>query len=321
MGCLHSETMKAIVQHRYGPPDKALSLDEIPTPVAGDRDVLVRVRAAGVNALDWHYVEGKPVVARAAMSRGEPKIRVRGVDVAGTVEAVGKDVQSLRPGDDVFGWCAGAFAELASGPEDHFVAKPSSLSYEEAAAVPVAAVTALQGLRDKGRLQSGQQVLINGAGGGVGTFAVQIAKALGGNVTAVSRNAELMRSLHADVVIDYTRENFTKNAARYDLVFENGGSHPLSAVRRTLKPGGILVYNSGASMRRVAMAQLLSRLGQRVYMFLANLNHADLMVIRRFIEEGKVRPIVDRAFTLAQTPAAISYVETGSARGKVVVTV
>jgi NADPH:quinone reductase-like Zn-dependent oxidoreductase len=182
-------------------------------------------------------------------------------------------------------------------------------------------MTALQGLRDKGRLEPGQQVLINGAGGGVGTFAVQIAKALGGTVTAVSRNADLMRSLHADVVIDYTREDFTKGAARYDLVFENGGSHPISAVRRTLKPGGILVYNSGASMRRVAMAQLLSRLGQKVYMFLADLNHADLMVIRTFLEEGKVRPVVDRVYPLAETPAAISYVEAGSARGKVVVTI
>jgi len=313
--------VKAIVQHRYGAPDQALSLDEIPAPEPGDHDVLIRVRAAAVNALDWHYVEGKPVIARAAMSRGEPKIRVRGVDVAGTVEAVGKAVESLRPGDEVFGWCAGAFAELAATPEDHLLTKPSSLSFEEAAAVPVSAVTALQGLRDKGRLQSGQQVLINGAGGGVGTFAVQIAKALGGSVTAVSRNVDLMRSLHADVVIDYARDDFTKGNARYDLVFENGGSHPISAVRRTLKPGGILVYNSGASMRRVAIAQLLSRLGQKVYMFLANLNHADLMVIRGFIEDGKVRPIVDRAYPLAETPAAIAYVESGSARGKVVVTV
>ena len=313
--------MKAIVQHRYGPPDQALGLDEIPAPVPGDNDVLIRVRAAAVNALDWHYVEGKPVIARAAMSRGEPKVRVRGVDVAGTVEAIGKDVKSLQPGDDVFGWCAGAFADFASAPEDHFLAKPSALSYEEAAAVPVAAVTALQGLRDKGRLQAGNQVLINGAGGGVGTFAVQIARALGGTVTAVSRNVDLMSSLHADVVIDYTREDFTKGKARYDLVFENGGSHPISAVRRTLKPGGILVYNSGASMRRVALAQLLSRLGQRVYMFLAEMNHADLMVIRAFIEEGKVKPIVDRTYPLEETPAAIAYVETGRARGKVVVTV
>lgn len=313
--------MKAIVQHRYGPPAQAVSLDDIPAPIPGDRDVLIRVRAAGVNALDWHYVFGKPAVARAAMSRGEPKIRVRGVDVAGTVEAVGKDVQSLRPGDEVFGWCAGAFAELASAPEDHFAAKPSSLSHEEAAAVPVAAITALQGLRDKGRLQAGQDVLINGAGGGVGTFAVQIAKALGATVTAVSRNVDLMKSLHADVVIDYTREDFTKGAARYDVVFENGGSHPVSAVQRTLKPGGILVYNSGASMRRVAMAQLRSRLGQRVYMYLANMNRADLMVIRGFIEQGKVKPVVDRTFPLAETPAAISYVEAGKARGKVVVTV
>jgi len=316
-----ARTMKAIVQHRYGAPDQALSLDDIPEPVPGDRDVLIRVRAAGVNALDWHQVGGKPVIARPAMSRGEPKIRVRGVDVAGTVESVGKDVTSLRPGDDVFGWCAGAFAEIATAPEDHFVSKPSSLSYEEAAAVPVAALTALQGLRDKGRLQAGQQVLINGAGGGVGTFAVQIAKALGATVTAVSRNVDLMRSLHADVVIDYTREDFTKASARYDLVFENGGSHPISAVRRTLKPGGILVYNSGASLGRIAMAQLLSRLGQRVYMFLANLNQADLMLIRTFIEEGKVTPVVDRLYPLAETPAAISYVEAGSARGKVVITV
>ena len=313
--------MKAIVQHGYGRPSEVLSLDDVPTPIPGDHDALIRVRAAGVNALDWHYVEGKPMIARAAMSRGEPKIRVRGVDVAGTVESVGKDVKSLRPGDEVFGWCAGAFAEFAAAPEDHLVSKPSSLSFEEAAAVPVAAVTALQGLRDKGQLRTGHHVLINGAGGGVGTFAVQIAKALGATVTALSRNLDLMRSLHADTVIDYTREDFTKGTIRYDVVFDNGGGHPISAVRRTLKPGGILVYNSGASMRRVAMAQLLSRLGQRVYMYLANLNHEDLMVITAFIEAGKVRPVVDCVYPLAETPAAVTYVETGHARGKVVVTI
>ena len=312
--------MKAVAQDRYGL--DALRLEDIDVPVAADGAVLVRVRAAGVNPLDWHSARGVPYVARMAMGMPGPKPRVRGVDVAGRVEAVGKDVTHLRPGDDVFGWCAGAFAEYASAPEDHFLAKPASMTYEEAAAVPVAAVTALQALRDAGKLQSGQRVLINGASGGVGTFAVQIAKSIGADVTGVcsSRNVELVRSIGADHVIDYTREDFTKARERYDVILDNAGSHTLSAVRRVLTAEGTLVYNSGAPLRRIVQAMLLSRMGQKVFTFLAKLNRDDLEVIRALIESGKVRSIIDRTFPLHEVAAAIAYVEAGHVRGKVVVT-
>jgi len=312
--------MKAVAQDRYGL--DALRLEDIDVPVAADGAVLVRVRAAGVNPLDWHSARGVPYVARMAMGMPGPKPRVRGVDVAGRVEAVGKDVTHLRPGDDVFGWCAGAFAEYASAPEDHFLAKPASMTYEEAAAVPVAAVTALQALRDAGKLQSGQRVLINGASGGVGTFAVQIAKSIGADVTGVcsSRNVELVKSIGADHVIDYTREDFTKARERYDVILDNAGSHTLSAVRRVLTAEGTLVYNSGAPLRRIVQAMLLSQMGQKVFTFLAKLNHDDLEVIRALIESGKVRSIIDRTFPLQEVTAAIAYVEAGHVRGKVVVT-
>lgn len=313
--------MKAIVQDRYGSP-QLLRLDEIDKPLVGDGDVLVQVRAAGVNPLDWHYVRGAPYVARPALGMPRPRVRIRGVDVAGRVEAVGKDVTRLRPGDDVFGWCDGAFAEYASAPEDHLLAKPAGMTYEEAAAVPVAAVTALQGLR-AGTLQAGQRVLINGASGGVGTFGVQIARSIGAEVTGVcsSRNVDLVKSIGADHVIDYTREDFTKGAERYDLVLDNAGNHSLSAVRRVLTAGGALVYNSGASMRRVAMSQLLARMGRQVRVFLTKMNHDDLEVIRGLIETGQVRSVVDRTYPLNETAAAISHVEAGHVRGKVVVTV
>jgi NADPH:quinone reductase-like Zn-dependent oxidoreductase len=314
--------MRAIVQEKYGPPE-ALRLREVPRPTIGGGEVRLRVRAAGVNPLDWHYVRGAPYIARLGMGLPKPKTTRRGVDVAGRVEAVGEEVTRLRPGDDVFGWCAGAFAEYASAPEEHFVSKPAAMTYEEAAAVPVAAVTALQGLRDVGRLQAGQRVLINGAAGGVGTFAVQLAKAFGAEVTGVcgSGNVDLVASLGADRVIDYTREDFTKGGGRYGVILDNAGNRSLSAVRGALAPGGTLVYNSGASLRRIALAQLLSRLGQRVFMFLAKLNHDDLMVIRDLIESGKLRSVIDRTYPLHETGAAIAYVEAGHARGKVVVTV
>jgi NADPH:quinone reductase-like Zn-dependent oxidoreductase len=313
--------MKAAVQERYLPPAD-LRLAEIGKPVMGDGDVMLQVRAAGVNPLDWHYVRGTPFVARMAMGMSKPKVTIRGVDVAGRVEAVGKNVTNLRPGDDVFGWCDGAFAEYASGPEDHFLTKPQNMTYEEAAAVPVAAVTALQGLRDVGKLQSGQRVLINGASGGVGTYAVQIALALGAEVTGVcsSRSVDLVKSIGADHVIDYTREDFTKAAERYDVILDNAGSHPIAAVRRTLVPRGMLVYNSGASMPRIAMAGVLSRMGRNVFTFLAKLNHDDLAFISTLIESGKVRSVIDRMYPLDEIGAAIAYVEAGHVRGKVVVT-
>lgn len=309
--------MKAIVQHQYGAAER-LRLEEVDMPVAGDGDVLIRVHAAGVNPLDWHYVRGAPFVVRMGMRMPAR----RGVDVAGRVEAVGKDVKALHVGDDVFGWCSGAFAEYARGPEDHFVTKPAGMTFQEAAAVPVAAVTALQALRDLGKLRSGQRVLINGASGGVGTFGVQIAKAFGATVTGVcsSRNVDLVKSLGADLVIDYTREDFTRRKERYDLILDNAGSRSLSALRSVLSPGGTLVYNSGASMRRVAWAQVLSRTGRRVFMFLANITHDDLGFIRGLIESGKLRSVIDQTYPLEDTGAAIAYVEAGHARGKVVVT-
>ena len=314
--------MKAIVQERYGPP-AALRLREVEVPAMGDGDVRLRVRAAAVNPLDWHFVRGTPLVARMAFGLPGPKETHRGVDVAGQVEAVGKNVQSLRPGDDVFGWCDGAFAERATAAENHFVTKPPAMTYEEAAAVPVAAVTALQGLRDVGKLQPGQRLLINGAAGGVGTYAVQIAKSMGAEVTGVcsTRNVEMVRSLGADGVVDYSREDFANARLRYDLVFDNAGNRPLSALRRTLVPGGTLVYNSGASMRRVAFAQLLSRMGQKVRMFLASITHDDLMYLRGLIEAGRLRSVIDRTYPLEEAGAAIAYVEAGHARGKVVVKV
>ena len=314
--------MKAIVQDRYGPIAEVLRLADIDKPHIGDGDVLIRVRAAGVNPLDWHFVLGAPRIARLSMGRPAPKER-RGVDVSGQVEAVGKDVKTIRPTDEVFGWCAGAFAEYAVAAEDHFIPKPPQMTHEEAAAVPVAAVTALQGLRDFGNLQSGQNVLLNGAAGGVGTYSVQIAKAMGATVTGVcsTRNLEMARSLGADPVMDYTQEDFTKEAQHYDLIVDNAGNHPLTALRRALTPEGILVYNSGASLGNIVMAQLRMRLGQKVYSFLAKMNHADMAHLAGLIEAGKLRTVIDRTYPLAETAAAISYVAEGHARGKVVVTV
>ena len=318
--------MKAIVQDRYGPPTEVLRLAEIAKPVVGDGDVLIQVRAAGVNPADWHFVLGVPRVAR--MSMGSAKGKVRGIDVSGVVEAAGRNVKSIKPGDEVFGWCGdgfigGAFAEYAAAAEDHFVIKPAGTTHEEAAAVAVAAVTALQGLRDFGKLQPGQRVLINGAAGGVGTYGVQIAKAMGAEVTGVcsTRNVELVKSLGADHVIDYTHDDFTKGAERYDLIFDNAAGHPLRALRRVLTPGGILIYNSGASMGSIVMAQLRMRLGQNVVSFLARMNHGDVAHLAGLFESGKLHTVLDRTFPLAATAAAISYVAAGHARGKVVVTV
>ena len=315
--------MKAAVRDRYGSPDAVVVLREIDRPVAADDEVLVRVHAASVNPADWYGVTGTPYVGRVELGLRKPKERRLGVDFAGTVEAVGTEVTQFRPGDDVFGWCAGSFAEYASGPEDHFVAKPAQMTYEEAAAVPVAAVTALQALRDVGKLHSGQSVLINGAAGGVGTFAVQIAKSLGAEVTGVcsSRNVDLVKSLGADHVIDYTGQDFTKGAQRYDLILDNAGSQSLAALRGVLSSGGTVVYNSGASMGRMAGAMLLSRTGRKVFTFLARLNQADLVVLRDLIEAGKLRSVIDRTYPLQDAGGAIAYVEAGHARGKVVVTV
>jgi len=312
--------MKAIVQDGYGPPD-LLRLEDVEVPVVEEGGVRLRVLAAGVNPLDWHFVRGAPYAARIAMGMRRPKVRVRGVDVAGRVEAVGRGVQRLRPGDDVFGVCDGAFAEYATAREELLIAKPATMTYEEAAAVPVAALTALQGLR-AGDVRPGQRVLINGAAGGVGTFAVQIARSSGAEVTGVcsSRNVELVHSLGAHHVVDYTMDDFTKGDERYDVILDNAGNHPLSALRRVLAAGGVLVYNSGASMRRIAVAQLLGRLGRNVRMFSTKPGQEDLAVVGRLIEAGKLRSVVSETYPLARTAAAIAHVEAGHARGKVVVT-
>lgn len=314
--------MKAVVQDSYGRAADVLKLEDIAKPALDDGRVLIRVRAAGVNALDWHYVTGSPYVMRLSEGRSRPKVRVRGVDVAGQVEAVGAGVTTLNRGDDVFGWCDGAFAEYSAAAADHFVKKPANMTYEEAAAVPVAAVTALQGLRDHGNLKAGQKVLINGAAGGVGIFAVQIAKASGAEATGVcsARNVAMVTSLGADHVIDYQREDFTRRGERYDLILDNAGSQSLGALQRTLAPGGVIVYNSGASMLRMAGAILRSRTGRTFRNFLAKLNQADLALIADLISRGKVRSVIDRTYPLDQAAAAVAYVQEGHARGKVVLT-
>ena len=315
--------MKAIVQVKYGSPE-ALELKEIDKPVIKDAQVLVRVHAAGVNPLDWHFVRGQPYIARLALGLPRPKNGVRGVDVAGHIEAVGKNVRQYQAGDEVFGACDGAFAEYAPAGGDMVVPKPANLTFDQAAAVPVAAVTALQALRDVGKLQSGQKVLINGAAGGVGTFAVQIAKSFGADVTAVcsTRNVELVRSIGADHVVDYTREDFTRSGSRYDVILDNAGSHSLGEYRRVLAADGTLIMNSGAALGTMAAGRMLSPfVRQKLRSFLAKLNREDLIVLCKLIEAGKLTSVIDRTYPLSQTPEAIGYVEAGHARGKVVITV
>ena len=321
--------MRAIVRDRYGSPD-VLELREIDKPEIGDDGILVRVRAASVNAVDWHLMRGEPFPARMGNGLRRPKTGVLGVDVAGQVEAVGRDVTDFRPGDEVFGNPGGAFAEYARGRAHGFVSKPANLTFEQAAAVPVAGLTALQGLRDKGELKPGHTVLINGASGGVGTFAVQIAKVLGADVTAVcsTRNVELVRSLGAGRVIDYTGEDFTRSGVRYDLVFDIAGSRPLWACRRVLAPAGRLVVVGGPGGRwvrpieRMVLAAVLSRVGSATMLpFFSKHSHPDLVTLRDLLEAGTIVPVVDRAYPLHETPDAVRYVETGHARGKVVITV
>ncbi len=322
------ERMKAIVYCDYGSPD-VLKYQDVEKPLPGDDEVLVRVRAAALNPLDWHFMRGTPYVGRIAMGLRKPKVIRLGVDFAGTVESVGRNVTQFKPGDEVFGGRRGALAEYVSVREDRAVVlKPANLTFEQAAAVPVAAITALQGLRDTGRLQPGQTVLINGASGGVGTFAVQIAKSLGAEVTGVcsTRNVDMVRSIGADRVVDYTREDFTKTGHRCDLILDNVGNHSLTECRRALNPAGRYVMVGGPSGRwldplpRALNAFVLSRLvTQDMGMFLAELNKKDLIILRDLMEAGKVTPVVDRRYRLSEVPAAIRYLEEGHARGKVVV--
>jgi len=319
--------MKAIVQRRYGSPGH-LRLREIDKPVVRDGEVLVRVRAASVNAADWHVVTGRPFVMRFVVGLRRPKSPVPGMDVAGEVEAVGANVSQLRPGDQVFGSCDGAFAEYACAGADRFAPKPTNLTFEQAAAVPLAALTALQGLRDHGRVQPGQKVLIIGASGGVGTFAVQIAKAFGSEVDGEcsTSNVEMVRSIGADHVIDYTREDLTRGGKRYDFIFQLGGTRSPWDLRRALAPRGTLLLSSGAGrfagIDRIISARVLSLFaGQRLTTFLAKENRADLLVLKELIEAGKVTPVIDRTYGLSETPAAIRYLEAGHTRGKVVLTI
>jgi len=319
--------MKAIVQDKYGSAD-VLRLGDVDKPEVGDGDVLVRVAAASVHVGDWILMTGSPFVMRLATGLRTPKNRVPGTDVAGTVESVGRDVQRLRPGDEVFGWCAGAFAEYATAGEEQFVKKPVNLTSEQAAAVGVSASTALQLLRDDGKVQPGQKVLINGASGGVGTFAVQIAKAMGATVTGVSstNNVDLLRSIGADHVIDYTSEDFTSSAERYDLILDNVGNHSMARTRQALTPGGTLISNGGGhadgKLGRTVRAMLTSMFVRRqAKPTVKTQNHDDLVALKALVEAGKVTPVIDSTYPLANTPEAIDRVATGHARGTVVVTV
>ncbi len=320
--------MKAIVHHSYGSPD-VLKCEEIEKLTARDNEVLIKVRAASVNPLDWHFMRGTPYVMRMQTGLRKPKITRLGVDVAGQVEAVGKNVTQFKPGDEVFGSCRGAFAEYVCTSEPALVMKPDNVTVEQAASVPVAAISALQGLRDKGHIQPGQKVLINGASGGVGTFAVQLAKSFGAEVTGVcsTRNVEMVRSLGADQVIDYIQEDFTKSGQRYDLILDCVGNHSLLACRRALNPKGIYIMVGAPSGRwiapldRLIKALVLSRfVSQKLVMFLAKLNKEDLTIMRELMAAGKVTPVIDRRYRLNEVPAAIRYLEEGHARGKVVIT-
>ncbi len=323
--------MKAIVYRNYGSPD-VLHCEEAEKPVAADNAVLVKVRAASVNPLDWHSMRGKPYVMRMLGGLRKPRTAARlGADVAGSVEAVGKNVKQFKPGDQVFGGGLGlgSFAEYVCASESVFAIKPNSLTFEQSASVPVAAFTALQGVRDKGQIQPGQRILINGAAGGVGTFAVQIAKALGADVTGVcsTRNVDMIRSLGADRVIDYTQEDFTKSGQRYDAVFDCVGNHSLWAFRRVLNPKGICVIAAGPNgrwlgplSRFIAALALSPFVSQQLIPFIARPNKQDLTTMCELITAGKVTPVIERCYSFSEVPAAIRYLEEGHARGKVLIT-
>ena len=325
--------MKAVIYTDYGSPD-ALEVKDIRKPVPNDDQILIKVRAASVNPLDWHYLEGTPYIMRA-MGTGlrKPKDPRLGVDMSGVVAAVGKNITQFKPGDEVFGGKKGAFAEYVCARIDHaIVMKPAGLTFEQAASIPIAGVTALQGLRDKGKIQAGQKVLINGASGGVGTFAVQIAKSFGAEVTGVcsAKNLDLVRSLGADHVIDYTKEDFTKGSERYDLIVDNVGNQPLSGFKQVLKPKGICVMIGGGGpndngligpMSRPIKALLLSPfISQKMSMLMAELTKNDLTTLAELMQAGKIKAVIDRTYPLSQIADALRYLEKGHAKGKVVIT-
>jgi NADPH:quinone reductase-like Zn-dependent oxidoreductase len=316
--------MKAIVQNDYGSPD-VFELKEIDKPVGKENDVLVRVHAAALHAGDYFAMRGVPYLVRMSAGWPKPKNYVPGYDVAGQVEAVGKNVTRFQPGDEVFGACQATCAEYVCAAEGKFAPKPANLTVERAAAIPTSAVAALRGLRDAGKVQPGQKVLINGASGGVGTFAVQIAKAFGAEVTGVcsTRNVDMVRSIGADHVIDYTQEDFTQTGQRYDLILDNVASRSFSDLRRALTPQGIIIPNSGHSgMGYIIKAFVRSAfVRQQGRSFIAIPNNEDLVVLKELVESGKVTPVIDRTYPLSETPEAFRYLDEGHARGKVVITV
>ncbi|MGR6914984.1 NAD(P)-dependent alcohol dehydrogenase [[Actinomadura] parvosata] len=320
--------MKAVRRHVYGSPE-VIELEEVPKPEIGDDGVLVRVRAAAVNPGDWHLLRGTPYVLRAVSGLSKPKVPGLGADFAGVVEAVGKGVSRFQPGEEVYGCAPGSFAEYVAVPEGGpIAAKPAGLTFEQAAAVPTSAMTALQALRDKAGLERGQKVLVNGAAGGIGTFAVQLAKAFGAEVTGVcgSANVELVRSIGADHVIDYTKEDFTRTGHRYDVILDNIANRTVGECRRLLTPAGAYLSNSGGGGRWVGVMGRVIRLNltnlfvrHTLPTFVTRENAADLAALRELIEAGEVTPVVERVFPLAEVPEAIAHVERGHAKGKVVI--
>ncbi len=323
--------MKAIAQDKYGSPD-VLELEEVDKPVVGDDDVLVRVHAAGVDPGVWHLMTGLPYLVRI-MGFGllKPKTSVRGMDVSGQVEAVGKDVTQFQRGDEVFGTCNGSFAEYACAREDKLAPKPANLTFEQAAAIPISGCTALQGLRDAGKVQPGLKTLIIGAAGGVGTFAVQLAKAFGAQVTGVcsTTKADLVRSIGADAVIDYTRDDFADGVQLYDLILDTAGNRSLSHLRRALAPRGTLVIIGGegggrwfgGTDRQLRALMLSPFVSQKLRPLLSMERKEDLHFLKELVEAGRVTPFIDRTYPLSEVPGAIRYLEEGHARGKVVITV
>jgi len=322
--------MKAIVRDKYGSPDDVLKLEEIDRPAVEDDGVLVRVHAASIHIGDVYTIKGLPYAMRPIFTATKAKNGVPGTDIAGTVEAVGKNVRQLQPGDEVFGWCKGAFAEYVSTSEEALALKPTNFTFEQAAAIGVSAFTALQALRDQGNVQPGQKVLITGASGGVGTFAVQIAKSLGAEVTGVcsTRNIDMVRSIGADHVIDYTQEDYTRSGQGYDLILDNVGDHSLSDARAALTPKGTLLAN-GAPVSgwfgglgyflKAMMVSLFVRQQGRPFVSLPN--KEDLATLKELAESGKVAPVIDRTYPLSETPEAFGHVGEGHAQGKTIITV
>ena len=319
--------MKAIIQTRYGSPD-VLQLREVDAPVLSEDQVLVRVHAAAVNIGDWHLLRGVPYVIRLVAGLRRPRREIPGLDIAGQVQTVGRDVRQFRPGDEVFGWCKGAFAEYACAAESDLLPKPANLTSEQSAAVGDSAFTALAAVRDQGKVQPGDKVLINGASGGVGTFAVQIAKSFGANVTGVcsTTNLEMVRSLGADQVVDYTREDFARTGQRYDVMLDLVGTRSLSDCRRALTPRGTYVVVGVKDMgrwlglgRQIKALLLSPFVRQRMRVFVVRHSREDLGVLKELVEAGKVAPVIDRRFALSDVPDALRYQGEGHARGKIVI--